>query len=170
MYLYNNINCSIVGSRKKLFADGAIGVLPKKSMSNILCNVFFSILAYYILSTDLPLLHWFYYSWHIKQPFYITPTGRMEKTIGDRCNKCGRTSPRKKNWSRQWVQCDSCDEWYHLWVNSKNVVFVLTWVVACWLLALSEIVFLIFVNRECENLTTIPCQEKWYCRECLCTV
>ena len=34
----------------------------------------------------------------------------------DICKKCGQQSPRKQNWSHQWVQCDLCDGWYHLYI------------------------------------------------------
>ena len=152
---------------------GLLVSFPKKVCltSQLGCNVFFCILTYYVLLSEnivllLSLLHQY-----IKHQFYTTPTGRTEKTNGDRCNKCGRTSQRKKNWSHQWVQCDSCDGWCHLWVNSTlHVLLATKWLLLFLHRIFGNWIFSIFCNRECEHLMTIPCQEKWYCRECLCTV
>ncbi|KAJ7385980.1 hypothetical protein OS493_012313 [Desmophyllum pertusum] len=30
------------------------------------------------------------------------------------CSSCGQKSPKKKRWSRKWVQCDMCDKWLHM--------------------------------------------------------
>jgi hypothetical protein len=126
---------------------GLLVSFPKKVCltSQLGCNVFFCILTYYVLLSEnivllLSLLHQY-----IKHQFYTTPTGRTEKTNGDRCNKCGRTSPRKKNWSHQWVQCDSCDGWYHLWVNSTlHVLLATKWLLLFLHLAFLEIEFFQF--------------------------
>jgi len=39
---------------------------------------------------------------------------KSPKQNEDLCAKCHQTSPyKKKTWSRMWIMCDTCSQWYH---------------------------------------------------------